>query len=171
MISNRKVSIVLSMLFSGLMLTACETSRGTVEAPASTSAHAVSTEVGNAREVVMYKSPSCECCTGWAEHLTQAGFTVKVNKREDMDAIKVQYGVPKRLTSCHTALIGGYIIEGHVPAADVERLLKEKPAIAGLTAPGMPQHSPGMQAKWLPPKGYAVLAFDKNGSTHIFTQY
>jgi hypothetical protein len=119
----------------------------------------------------MYKSPTCQCCTGWAEHLRQAGFTVIENKQEDMDAIKSKYGVPEKLASCHTAIVDGYVIEGHVPAADVTRLLKEKPKVAGLTAPGMPMQSPGMQASGLQPKSYNVLAFDKNGKSHVFTHY
>ncbi|MDQ6956553.1 MAG: DUF411 domain-containing protein [Mariprofundaceae bacterium] len=122
-------------------------------------------------EVVMYKSPTCGCCTGWAEHLRKSGFTVVENKRDNMDAIKSEYGVPEKLSSCHTALIDGYIIEGHVPAADVERLLKERPNIAGLTAPGMPMKSPGMQAVGQKPQGYDVLAFDKNGKTTVFQHY
>lgn len=125
-----------------------------------------------AQEVTMYKSPYCGCCTGWAETLQGAGFTVIEKKSDEMEAIKRQYGVPEKLASCHTATVGGYIIEGHVPAADIERLLKEKPeGIVGLTAPGMPGQSPGMQPKGLPPKGYDVLAFDKNGNTTVFSRY
>jgi len=125
----------------------------------------------NAAEVEMYKSPTCGCCTGWAKHLREAGFTVNEMKRNNMDAVKTKYGVPKKLESCHTALIGGYIIEGHVPAKDVARLLKERPKVAGLTAPGMPMKAPGMQADGLPPKGYTVYAFNKDGSKHVFSQY
>jgi len=123
------------------------------------------------KEIVMYKSPACECCTGWAEHLRKAGFTVIENKREDMAAIKAQYGIPQKLESCHTAIIDGYIIEGHVPAADVKRLLKERPGVAGLTAPGMPMKSPGMQAVGQKPQGYDVLAFDRDGTSRVFTHY
>jgi len=124
-----------------------------------------------AADVEMYKSPNCACCTGWAEHLRKAGFTVTVHKRDDMDAIKSKYGVPEKLASCHTAVVDGYIIEGHVPAQDVERLLKEHPKVAGLTAPGMPMKSPGMQAVGQSPQGYDVLAFDKDGTSKIFTHY
>jgi len=122
-------------------------------------------------EVVMYKPPTCDCCTGWAEHLRQDGFTVVINKREDMEAIKTKFGVTKKLASCHTAIVDGYVIEGHVPAADVDRLLKERPDIVGLTAPGMPMKSPGMQAVGLQPQGYTVLAFDKDGNTTVFHRY
>ncbi|TLS67023.1 DUF411 domain-containing protein [Mariprofundus erugo] len=124
-----------------------------------------------ATEVVMYKSPNCGCCTDWADSLRKEGFTVVENQREDMDRIKASYGVPEKLSSCHTATVNGYVIEGHVPAADVKRLLDEKPAIVGLTAPGMPMKSPGMQPAGLPPKNYDVLAFDKDGKAVVFSHY
>jgi len=122
-------------------------------------------------EIVMYKSPKCECCTGWAEHLRKEGFSVAVHKREDMDVIKKRYGVTEKLASCHTAIVDGYVIEGHVPAADVKRLLKERPDIVGLTAPGMPMKSPGMQAVGQEPRGYDVLAFDKDGKSTVYHSY
>ena len=150
------------------LLTACDNQVNTpthntpsVSKSASTTQH----------EIVMYKSPTCACCTGWAEHLRQSGFQVTEKKSDDMMAVKKEYGVPDKLSSCHTAIIGGYIIEGHVPAQDVERLLKERPQIAGLTAPGMPMKSPGMQPQGLPAKGYDVLAFNKDGSSKVFTRY
>jgi hypothetical protein len=122
-------------------------------------------------EVVMYKPPTCDCCTGWAEHLRKAGFTVVIHKRDDMDAIKSNHGVTQKLASCHTAIVDGYVIEGHVPAADVQRLLTERPDIVGLTAPGMPMKSPGMQKPGQAPKNYDVLAFEADGTSHIFTHY
>jgi len=123
------------------------------------------------QKIVMYKSPTCSCCSGWADHLRSAGFTVIEKKSNDMASIKEQYGVPKKLASCHTAIVDGYIIEGHVPAADVKRLLKERPKVAGLTAPGMPMKSPGMQAVGKKPRGYDVLSFDKDGKTTVFHSY
>lgn len=98
----------------------------------------------DATEVKVYKSPWCGCCTAWSEHMRESGFTVTEVKREDMDTIKRELGVPERLESCHTAMIEGYIVEGHVPADDVKRLLAEKPKAKGLSAPGMPMGSPGM---------------------------
>lgn len=125
-----------------------------------------------AAEVVMYKSPNCGCCSDWGGTLKTAGFTVVEVKHDDMDVIKAKYGVPEHLSSCHTAIIDGYVIEGHVPAADVQRLLKEKQeGVVGLTAPGMPQQSPGMQDQVLEAKNYDVLAFDKYGETRVFTRY
>jgi len=88
-----------------------------------------------------------------------------------MDVIKAKYGVTQKLASCHTAIVDGYVIEGHVPAADVARLLKERPDVVGLTAPGMPMKSPGMQKPGQIPKNYDVLAFDANGTSHVFSHY
>ncbi len=88
-----------------------------------------------------------------------------------MDPIKRSAGIPDPLQSCHTALVEGYVIKGHVPAADIKQLLKKRPNIAGLTAPGMPMKSPGMQAPKLAPKDYAVLTFTEDGKTSVFTKY
>jgi len=121
--------------------------------------------------VKMYKSPNCDCCTGWAEHLKKNGYQVTTYTREDMDIVKSKYGVSAKLRSCHTALVGGYVIEGHVPAEDVTRLLNEHPDIVGLTAPGMPMQSPGMQAEGQKPHGYDVLAFTQDGKITVFHSY
>jgi len=161
---------------AGLLLSACNNSAEIAAVPVSTPASTsttipVASTQSELTEVVMYKSPTCGCCGDWADHLRKEGFTVIEHKRDDMDVVKNEYGVSEKLSSCHTALIGGYIIEGHVPAADIQRLLKERPQIAGLTAPGMPIKSPGMQAVDQEPKGYDVLAFNKDGSSHVFTHY
>lgn len=97
------------------------------------------------QEITVYKSPWCGCCTAWSEHMRENGFKVTEIKREGMDTIKRDLGVPEKLESCHTAKVGGYVVEGHVPAADVKRLLKEKPKAKGLSVPGMPMGSPGME--------------------------
>ena len=117
----------------------------------------------------VYKSPTCGCCANWVKHMEANGFTATATNMADVTPIKTQHGVPSRLTSCHTTLVGGYVIEGHVPASDVRRLLKEKPAIVGLAAPGMPAGSPGMDVPNSPP--YDVLAFDKNGKTWVFATH
>jgi hypothetical protein len=96
--------------------------------------------------VTVYKSPTCGCCEKYVGYLRQNGFDVKVINQNDMDGIKKRYGVA-RLASCHTALINGYVVEGHVPVAAIRKLLKEKPAIVGISAPGMPMNSPGMGEK------------------------
>ncbi len=125
-----------------------------------------------ATEVIVYKAAGCACCDEWVTHLQNDGFKVKTEMHNDMDRIKAAHGISDKLASCHTALIGSYVIEGHVPAADIKRLLKEMPAdIAGLTAPGMPMHSPGMQPEGIAPKGYNVIAFKKDGSTEVFSRY
>lgn len=100
---------------------------------------------GLATEVTVYKSPYCGCCTAWSEHMRENGFEVTEIKRDDMDSIKRDMGVPEQLESCHTAVVDGYIIEGHVPADDVIKLLKERPKAKGLSVPGMPIGSPGME--------------------------
>jgi hypothetical protein len=108
-------------------------------------------------EIEVWKSPSCGCCGGWVEHLRRAGFAVKVHDMDDLAAVKSANGVPARLGSCHTARVGGYVLEGHVPAADVKRLLAERPAAKGLAVPGMPMDSPGMDGNTGVP--YAVILF------------
>lgn len=121
-------------------------------------------------EVVMHKDPNCGCCGQWAEHLQANGFRVKTVMEGDMQSVKRRFAVPQRLTSCHTAKVGGYVIEGHVPASAIKRLLREKPAVAGLSVPGMPLGSPGME---VPGKkdAYDVVAFDKAGKTAVFESH
>lgn len=127
--------------------------------------------LANASDAIMYKDPGCTCCSAWAEHMRQHGFTVSERMVENIDAVKSYYGVPAKLASCHTAIIDGFVIEGHVPAEDVKRLLSERPEVSGLTAPGMPMQSPGMQEPGLPPKGYDVLSFTKDGGSTVFRRY
>jgi len=161
------------VLVAGLLAVGCSNAGDSAKATTGTSAPAIADHsTAQAKpKVVMYKPLTCDCCTGWAEHLRKDGFSVVVKKHEDMDAIKTKFGVSEKLASCHTAIVDGYVIEGHVPAADVERLLKERPDIVGLTAPGMPMKSPGMQAVGQKPQGYTVLAFDKDGNTTVFHRY
>jgi hypothetical protein len=121
-------------------------------------------------EVTMFKDPNCGCCGKWADHMRANGFQVKEIATREMGAVKRQAGVPQALGSCHTARVGGYIVEGHVPAADVKRMLAEKPAIAGLSAPGMPMGSPGMEGPY-PADRYDVVSFDKAGNTTVFASH
>ena len=95
--------------------------------------------------IVVHKSSTCECCGKWVNHLKAEGFAVEVHDEEDMSAVKSRLGMPRRFASCHTAVVNGYLIEGHVPAADIKRLLLEKPKAQGLAVPGMPVGSPGME--------------------------
>ena len=106
--------------------------------------------------VTVYKSPACGCCGEWVLHMRASGFRVDVREMNDVSPVKREYGVPDRLASCHTALVAGYAIEGHVPAADVQRLLRERPKARGLAVPGMIPGSPGMAG---PAQRYDTLAF------------
>jgi len=119
-------------------------------------------------ELTVYKSPSCRCCQKWVEHMAANGFKVTSKDQDDLTALKADLGVPKSLTSCHTALVAGYVIEGHVPATDVQRLLRERPKILGLSAPGMPGAGPGMDTSKDP---YEVVAFDAKGTTTVFAKH
>lgn len=130
-------------------------------------------EVGseNVKAITVYKSPTCGCCTEWESHLTKAGFQVTSKPTDNMAEIKNQYKVPEKMQSCHTAVIDGYVIEGHVPAVDVLKLLQERPSLTGLAAPGMPQKSPGMQPEGEKPANYDVFSFDDQGNTKVFASY
>jgi hypothetical protein len=121
-------------------------------------------------DILVFKSPQCDCCDRWVAHLRQQGFKVYVSPQEHLADVRAKYGVPERLAACHTARAGGYTIEGHVPAADIRLLLRNRPAIAGLAVPGMPIGSPGMeQGDRHDP--YAVLTFDGKGRTSVFGQH
>lgn len=121
------------------------------------------------RRLVAYKTPWCGCCGGWIAHMRQAGWQVEVVELQDLAPIRVRAGIPDHLASCHTALVGDYAIEGHVPAQDVARLLRERPAARALTAPGMPAGSPGMEAAGREP--YRTLLILKDGSTRTFGRH
>lgn len=121
--------------------------------------------------MTVYKSPSCGCCSKWVEHIESAGFTVKTRDLSDVTPKKNELGVPTRLRSCHTAKVGDYVVEGHVPAADVKRLLNERPEIAGLAVPGMPAGSPGMEVPGRPAQPYQVVAFDEGQIRGVFAQH
>jgi hypothetical protein len=119
--------------------------------------------------VAVYKSPTCGCCGKWIAYMQTKGYTTTVTNLTDVAPIKVKYQVPPRLQSCHTSMVGGYVIEGHVPAEDIRRLLRERPAIVGLAAPGMPAGAPGMDVPNSPP--YDVIAFEKDGRTRVFATH
>jgi hypothetical protein len=123
----------------------------------------------DAVEITVYKSPTCDCCRKWVDHLDDAGFNVKTINRNNMESIKLSSGVKPKLRSCHTALVEGYVVEGHVPADDIKRMLQEQPAITGLAAPGMPMGSPGMEGKNSKP--YNVLSFDNSGLTKVYARH
>ena len=117
-------------------------------------------------ELLVYKSPTCGCCDGWVDHLREEGFTVETRDVANPNVVKTDVGLPARLASCHTAIVDGYVVEGHVPAEAVRKLLEERPQIAGLAVPGMPIGSPGMEGP--NPEPYVVYAFDRAGNTTEF---
>ena len=121
-------------------------------------------------EVTVYLSPTCGCCKKWVAHLEQAGFMVKQVELADLSEIKAQAGVPEKLHSCHTALVGRYAIEGHVPAEDIKRLLAENPDVHGLSAPGMPVGSPGMEVEGRKDK-YDVVSFTRSGQSSVWASH
>jgi hypothetical protein len=121
------------------------------------------------KEMTVYRSPTCGCCGKWIEHVKNNHFAVKDIVSNDMDAIKEKYGIPDKLGSCHTAIVDGYVIEGHVPAADIQKLLVSKPNVVGLSAPGMPMGSPGMEMGGS--QDYDVVSFDKTGNVQVFSAH
>ena len=150
---NRRDFIVSA---AGLLLTAAWTRRVTAVAP---------------QPITIYKSKSCGCCAKWVEHLQANNFATQVHDEESMDQVKDNLGVPTALRSCHTALVGRYLIEGHVPANDIRKLLTERPAIAGLAVPGMPSGTPGMAQSEGDAGNYVVLAFQLDGTSRPFTKH
>lgn len=142
----------LSTLFAVLMLGAT----GTLQAQ-------------TAGTVDVYKSPTCGCCVKWADHMRQAGFTVKTHDVTDIPGNRKKLGMPDKLGSCHTSKVGNYVIEGHVPATDIKRLLSEKPKALGLAVPSMPPGSPGMDIPNSPP--YDTLLVQADGTTRVFAKH
>ena len=120
-------------------------------------------------KVDVYKSPTCECCGKWIEHLRNNGFNVDTHVVNDVPAARKKLGMSDKFGSCHTAKVGGYVVEGHVPAADVQRLLQEKPKALGLAAPGMPPGSPGMDIPNAPP--YDTLLVRTDGTSRVFAKH
>jgi hypothetical protein len=119
--------------------------------------------------IEVWKDPGCGCCTKWVDHLKAAGFKVRTHEVSNINEARAWNGVPRALGSCHTARVGGYAIEGHVPAADIKRLLRERPKGAGLAVPGMPLGSPGMEADRTQP--YDVLLFTAEGRASVYRRY
>ena len=119
--------------------------------------------------IEVYKTPTCGCCNKWVEHLRNNGFTVRTVNLDRLADVKARHGVPSRVQSCHTGLIDGYVIEGHVPASDIHALLKKRPSVVGLALPGMPIGSPGMEGPNARP--YDVVTFDKQGRSEVFATH
>lgn len=120
-------------------------------------------------KVVMYQNPACGCCGEWAKHMEREGFEVEIQKTAELNRIKEREGITAETAACHTAIVDGYVVEGHVPVRDVKRLLLERPDVLGITVPGMPAGSPGMEG----PRSdsFDVLTFDKDGKTAVYASY
>lgn len=126
--------------------------------------------VAESQVMQVYKSETCGCCDDWIEHIEAAGIQVEATNLQQMQLKKIELGVPAQLASCHTGVINGYVIEGHVPASDILRLLQEQPQVTGLTVPGMPHGSPGMETGRI--DAYDVLAFDADTqATRVWSSY
>lgn len=134
---------------------------------------ALASAPGAKTPITIYKSPTCGCCKDWITYLDKQGFATKVFDQSDdaMSQTKLTMGVPSDLWSCHTAVVGGYVIEGHVPAEDINKLLAEKPKVLGLSAPGMPQSSPGMYRQGDPKVPYSVMAWAKGSAPRVFARH
>ena len=134
--------------------------------------HAQGAQQGAFPTMTVYKSAQCGCCSAWVDHVTAAGFTVRVVNTEDLNTVKREMGIPARLASCHTVVVGSFLIEGHVPAADIKQLLAQRPRVRGLAVPGMPVGSPGMeQGSPANYDRYDVIAFSADGSTRVFASH
>lgn len=148
--------------------------RAAAQAPAPASpinAAASSADAALLPEVLVHKTPTCGCCGAWVEHLREAGFRVQVQDHDDLGPTKQRLGVPYGKGSCHTAEVGGYMVEGHVPADDIKRLLAEKPAARGLVLPGMPIGSPGMESPDGFVQPYTVELVERDGGTRAFASH
>lgn len=121
------------------------------------------------RTVDMYENPSCPCCKNWAAYMRENGYTVHTHYVNDIDASRRKLGMPQKYGSCHTAVIDGYLIEGHVPVSDIRKLLAEKPKVIGLAVPGMVTGSPGMEGP--NPQHYDTLVIQQDGSSKIFARH
>jgi hypothetical protein len=121
-------------------------------------------------KITVTKDPNCGCCTAWGTHLRENGFEVTLTDNPQINRVKAKLGVPSALASCHTAETEGYVVEGHVPADAIHRLLRDRPKVRGLAVPGMPIGSPGMEVEGTPPETYSVIAFGPGGQ-FVFTRY
>jgi hypothetical protein len=157
--------IMVLVFLAGVLLTACA-------APASDQAMGGQNAEEQVTSVMtVYSSPTCGCCGDWVSYVEQHGYTVTIEDVQDLTAVKAEHNVPPTVQSCHTAVIDGYIVEGHVPIADIERLLSERPDVVGIAVPGMPVGSPGMEVAGVAPQPFNVVTFDAAGATTIYSSY
>ena len=166
MLTPRRLLLPALTLGLLLSLTACSRSDARSEADAAPSAEAAA----SLPVVTVYKSPTCGCCKDWVKHMEEEGFTVETVDMPNVASVKDSLSVPQQLRSCHTATVDGYALEGHVPAADAKRMLRERPDISGIAVPGMPVGSPGMEVEGRPAQRYNVLAFDQGSFQSIYAE-
>ena len=138
---------------------------------AATTLPAIAGTVAAATPIEVWRSPSCGCCHGWVAHLQAEGFAVSDHLVEDLAPVRRMAGVPEELASCHTGIVAGYAVEGHVPADAIRRMLAERPSIKGLAVPGMPASAPGMAEPGAPFEPYDVIAFGPDGRRAVFRSY
>ena len=160
-----------ALLACTLAAAACSAQSAPVTAPQAGAETAAPKASAALPRMIVHKDPNCGCCNGWIEHMRRSGFEVEARNSDDMGGVKERAGVPYGKGSCHTAEVGGYFIEGHVPADDVKRLLAEKPDALGLTLPGMPAGSPGMEMPDGRVQPYIVELVERDGSTREFSRH
>lgn len=164
--SKKAKFLAVSLAATSIVLASCAKGPGA----SATSDSAAIEQAALVSELTVFRSPTCGCCGKWIEHMESVGFRVKDEITEDMTAVKQQHGVPNNMASCHTTVANGYVIEGHIPAADVAQLLTEKPDVAGIAVPGMPIGSPGMESgDYVEP--YTVFSFTETGETTSFAEH
>jgi hypothetical protein len=120
-------------------------------------------------KMTVYKSPTCGCCAKWVEHMKKAGFDLAVTDTDNVSLIKAEHKVPSNLAACHTAIVNGYVVEGHVPDDVIRKMLAEKPKISGIAVAGMPMGAPGMETEGVP-QSYDVMAFHATGASHVYAK-
>jgi hypothetical protein len=154
-----------------VLAAACSAPGARASDPAEARAPVAAASATTPGRLVVYKSPSCGCCGDWVDHVRAAGFEVEVHDMANVYPIKDQHGLPGHLASCHTTLVDGYVVEGHVPADVIRRLLAERPEITGIAVPGMPIGSPGMEVPGGRRDPYDVIAFSRDGRVSVFESH
>lgn len=166
----RLVQKITAAALAACALAACSTPRESESAQGASAGQPSAVVAANLPAMTVYKSPTCGSCRSWVDHVQAAGFKVSVRDTTDVTPVKRQYGVADSLHSCHTAVVNGYVVEGHVPAADIVRMLRERPKIAGIAVPGMPVGSPGMEMGDTK-QPYEVIAFTKGGASSVYAKH
>jgi hypothetical protein len=164
-----------------LALGACNRAGNAEPAPAADAGAASASRAGQAAapagqavasadgtRMLVYKTPTCGCCRAWVDHVKAAGFAVEVRDMPNVDPVKHEHGLPGHLASCHTAIVDGYVVEGHVPADVIRRMLRERPQVAGIAVPGMPMGSPGMEVPGGRKDPYDIIAFSRDGKVSVY---